>query len=335
MAFYNSLKRIGLDYYFFLLLGTVALASLFPARELGAEIVSKAAYFGVALLFFIYGAKLEPRAIAAGIANWRVQGLIAACTFVLFPVCGVSLALLVGPYAGQEIATGIVFLSILPSTVQSSIAFTALARANVPAAVCAATLSNLVGVVITPLLAAWLLQSTIGGFNLDTVTNIAIQILLPFAIGQSLRRWIGTWIASHKRLTLIVDRGAILLIVYSAFSAGVVGGIWQRVGLESLALIVATNIALLALLLVVSIQFGRSIGLPREDQMAVMFCGSTKSLATGLPIANILFSGQSVGLIVLPLMLFHQLQLLTCAILAQREAQRQDQLVQATSSLTP
>lgn len=329
MALYGSLKRIGLDYYFFLLLGTVTLASVLPARGVGAEIVAKAAYYGVALLFFIYGAKLEPKAIAASIANWRVQLLIAACTFVLFPLGGEFLASIVRPYSSQEIATGIIFLSILPSTVQSSIAFTALARANVPAAVCAASLSNLVGVVITPLLAAWLLQSTIGSFNLDTVTNIAIQILLPFAIGQSMRHWIGQWIAGHKSLTLVVDRGAILLIVYSAFSAGVVGGIWQRVGLDTLSLIMAANVALLALLLLVSIQFGRFIGLPREDQMAVMFCGSTKSLATGLPIANILFSGQSVGMIVLPLMLFHQLQLLTCAILAQREAHRQNLLLQA------
>lgn len=329
MSVFGSLKRIGLDAYFFMLIGTVALASLVPAQGDGARIVSKAAFYGVALLFFVYGAKLNPRAIAAGMTNWRVQGLIATCTFVVFPICGVLLALLIGPYVGPELATGVIFLSILPSTVQSSIAFTALARANVPAAVCAATLSNLVGVLLTPLLAAWLLQSTIGGFSTATVRNIAIQIVLPFALGQAFRPWIGPWINAHRGVTLFIDRGAILLIVYSAFSAGVVAGIWQAVGIGTLAIVLGANVVLLFVLLLISIRVGGWIGLPREDQLAAMFCGSTKSLATGLPIANILFAGQSVGLIVLPLMLFHQLQLLTCAVIAQREAQRQDRALQA------
>lgn len=329
MSVVGALKRIGLDSFFFMLIGMVALASLAPAQGDGAKMVSKAAFYGVALLFFVYGAKLNPKAIATGITNWRVQGLIAACTFLLFPAAGVLLAMLIGPYVGQEIATGIVFLSVLPSTVQSSIAFTALARANVPAAVCAATLSNLVGVILTPLLAAWLLQSTIGGFSTATVKNVAIQILLPFAVGQILRPWIGPWVVAHRGVTLAIDRGAILLIVYSAFSAGVVAGIWQTVGIVTLAYILAANIVLLLLLLQVSIRVGGWIGLAREDQLTAMFCGSTKSLATGLPIANILFAGQSIGLIVLPLMLFHQLQLLTCAIIAQRQAQRLDRDLQA------
>lgn len=326
MGLMARLKRFGLDYYFFLLLGTVALASVIPARGMWADWVSKASFFGVALLFFIYGAKLNPRAIMAGIAHWRLQSLIGAFTYVAFPIVGVVLAWLVAPFTAPEVATGIVFLSILPSTVQSSIAFTALARGNVPAAVCAATLSNLAGVVLTPLLAAMLLRSGTGGFSFDTMTNIAIQILLPFALGQAARPVIGRWIEAHKRLTLSVDRGAILLIVYSAFSAGVAAGIWQSVGGTTLALIVLVNAVMLAGLLVATNVAGTMIGLPREDRMAALFCGSTKSLATGLPIANILFAGQVVSLIVLPLMLFHQMQLLTCAIISQRQAQRLDAL---------
>jgi sodium/bile acid cotransporter 7 len=319
-----QLKRFGLDAYFFLLLSVVALASLVPARGMSAEIVAKVAFFGVALLFFLYGAKLDPRAIAAGITNWRLQSLIAGCTYLAFPLVGVTLAAIVAPFAPPEVSIGIVFLAILPSTVQSSIAFTGMARANVPGAVCAATLSNLAGVVLTPLLAAWLLQSDTGGFSLDTMKNIAIQILLPFMLGQLARPKIGKWITAHKRVTLFVDRGAILLIVYSAFSAGVVSGIWQSVGAPVLLVIVAANAVMLVILLVGSMAAGKAMGLPREDCLAALFCGSTKSLATGLPIANILFAGQALSLIVLPLMLFHQMQLLTCAIIAQRQAQQLD-----------
>lgn len=321
MALAARLKRFGIDYYFFLILGTVALAALLPARGVAAGIVAKAAFFGVALLFFIYGAKLNPRAIAAGIANWRLQSLIGGFTYLAFPIAGLAFAALAGPFVPTEIAMGIVFLSILPSTVQSSIAFTGLAGGNVPGAVCAATLSNLAGVVLTPVLAALLLRSGTGGFSFDTMINIAIQILLPFALGQMVRFRIGRWLESHRRVTLTVDRGAILLIIYSAFSAGMVAGVWQAVAVSTLLAVIAVNAVMLALLLWLSNQVGLRVGLPRGDRLAMLFCGSTKSLATGLPIASIMFAGQAVSLIILPLMLFHQMQLLTCAVISQREAQ--------------
>lgn len=322
MTLAARLKRFGIDYYFLLIIATVLLAALLPARGAAAGIVAKAAFFGVALLFFIYGAKLNPRAIVAGIANWRLQSLIGGFTYLAFPVAGLAFAAVAGPFVPTEIAMGIVFLSILPSTVQSSIAFTGLAGGNVPAAVCAATLSNLVGVALTPLLAALLLRAGTGGFSFDTMINIAVQILLPFALGQLVRFKIGHWVASHRRVTLTVDRGAILLIVYSAFSAGMVAGVWQTVALSTLGIVVGVNAVMLATLLLLSQQVGVRVGLPREDRLAMLFCGSTKSLATGLPIASIMFAGQAVSLIILPLMLFHQMQLLTCAIISQRQAQR-------------
>jgi sodium/bile acid cotransporter 7 len=322
MALAARLKRFGIDYYFFLIIGTVLLAALLPARGAAAGIVAKAAVFGVALLFFIYGAKLNPRAITAGVANWRQQSLIRRFTYLAFPAAGLAFAAIAGPFVPPEISMGIVFLSILPSTVQSSIAFTGLAGGNVPGAVCAATLSNLAGVVLTPLLAALLLRAGTGGFSFDTMINIAIQILLPFALGQLARFKIGRWLEIHRRVTLTVDRGAILLIVYSAFSAGMVAGVWQAVALTTLVVVVGVNAVMLATLLLLSHQVGLRAGLPREDRLAMLFCGSTKSLATGLPIASIMFAGQAVSLIILPLMLFHQMQLLTCAIISQRQAQR-------------
>ena len=216
--------------------------------------------------------------------------------------------------------TGIIYLSILPSTVQSSIAFTSIARGNVPAAVCAASLSNILGVVLTPALVALLLQASGDGISFKSIIDIGLQILAPFIVGQLLRPLIGNFITRHSRLTQVVDRGSILIIVYSAFSAGVIAGIWQEVGPTSLAIIIVADIVLLTFILIATSWTGRLAGLDRADRLTLLFCGSKKSLASGLPMANILFAGQAVSIIVLPMMLFHQIQLFVCAVIAQRSA---------------
>lgn len=318
MSFAKRLKRFGLDYYLFLLLGTVLVATLWPASGIGADIVDQVAYFAVALLFFIYGAKLNTSAIVAGIANWRLQGLVFGFTYVLFPICGLALAAVLSPWIEEELAIGIVYLSVLPSTVQSSIAFTSIARGNVPAAVCAASMSNVLGVFLTPALVAVLLHSSGDGISLKSIVDIGLQILAPFILGQLLRPLVGGFISRHSVLTQVVDRGSILIIVYSAFSAGVIAGIWEEVGLASLSIIIAADVLLLAVIMVATIWAGRAAGLDRADRLTLLFCGSKKSLASGLPMANILFAGQAVSMIILPLMLFHQIQLFVCAIIAQR-----------------
>lgn len=318
MSFAKRLKRFGFDYYLFLLLGTVVLASFWPASGVGADIVDKVAYFAVALLFFLYGAKLNTSAIVAGIANWRLQGLVFGFTYVVFPICGLALAAILSPWIEEELAIGIVYLSILPSTVQSSIAFTSIARGNVPAAVCAASMSNVLGVFLTPALVAVLLHASGDGISLDSILDIGLQILAPFILGQLLRPFVGGFISRHSVLTQVVDRGSILIIVYSAFSAGVIAGIWDEVGPVSLAIIIAANVVLLAVVMVSTIWAGKAAGLNHADRLTLLFCGSKKSLASGLPMANILFAGQAVSMIILPLMLFHQIQLFVCAIIAQR-----------------
>lgn len=319
MSFAARLKRFGFDYYLVLLLGTVVLASVFPASGASAEIVKRIAYFAVALLFFLYGAKLNTKAILAGISNWRLQVLVFGFTYVLFPLCGLALAAILSPFIESELATGIIYLSILPSTVQSSIAFTSIARGNVPAAVCAASLSNILGVVLTPALVALLLHASGDGISLQSLFDIGLQILAPFIAGQLLRPVVGNFITRHSLMTQIVDRGSILIVVYSAFSAGVIAGIWDEVGPSSLAIVIIADIALLAFILAATGWAGRAAGLAPADRLTLLFCGSKKSLASGLPMANILFAGQAVSMIVLPMMLFHQIQLFVCAIIAQRQ----------------
>lgn len=317
----RTLARFGIDPYLIALMATVAIAAVFPAHGEGAVIANDAVSIAVALLFFLYGARLSPIAVWEGLLHWRLQSLVFASTYVLFPLLGLGLTRVFAGVLPSELIAGLIFVCILPSTVQSSIAFTSIARGNVAAALCSASVSNLFGMVLTPLLVVLLLDSK-GGFSTRAVESIALQLLMPFLAGQLLRRWIGPFLQRHKAPISLVDRGSILLVVYAAFSEGMVAGIWSQVTLADLGLIMALDIVLLAAVLAITTFASRRLGFSKEDEIAIVFCGSKKSMASGIPMANILFPGQALGLIVLPLMLFHQAQLFACAVLAQRYARR-------------
>ncbi|WHU05235.1 bile acid:sodium symporter family protein [Sphingomonas sp. NIBR02145] len=323
MALLRSLfARFSIDPYLLLLIGTVILALLLPARGAAQGIAEMAVTLAVGLLFFLYGARLSASAVWAGIAHWRLQSLVLASTFVLFPLLGLAVYFLAGAWVPHDIAIGLLYLCLLPSTVQSSIAFTSIARGNVPAALCSASVSNLLGVVLTPILVAWLLPASGGGFSMGAIEDIALQILLPFLAGQALRRWIGGWILRHRTLTSIADRGSILLVVYAAFSAGVVAGVWSSLSVPDFVIVLLLSTLILAIVIAITTALSRALGFSTEDEIAIVFCGSKKSMASGIPMATILFAGHAVGLIVLPLMLFHQIQLFVCATLARRYAKR-------------
>lgn len=309
--------------FILMLLGTVVLASLLPARGEMATIVGYAADIGIVLLFFLHGAKLSRDAIWAGLRNWKLHLAVLAITFVAFPLFGLGLSAL--PFVTGPLAAGLLFLTLLPSTVQSSIAFTAIARGNVAAAVCSASFSNLLGILITPALVALLMRtSDIGGgsagMSIQSVESIVLQLLVPFVAGHLLRPWIGAWVTRNKGLLTIVDRGSILLVVYSAFGAAVVEGLWTKLSLGDLILIGLLCAALLAFVLALTFAVARLMKLPREDAIVLQFCGSKKSLASGVPMAGVLFPPAQVGVILLPVMLFHQLQLIACAVIARRYA---------------
>lgn len=319
------LSRLRIDAYILAIVAMVVIAAILPARGMGKDVLDIVVHAAIALLFFIYGARISRQAIWTGILHWRLQSLVFATTFVVFPLIGLAIAKLADGHLDDGLVTGVMFVSLLPSTVQSSIAFTSIARGNVPAALCCASLSNLAGVVVTPLLVTMFLSTGTGGMSLDAVGDIALQILLPFVVGQLARPFIGEWLNRRKTLTMLVDRGSILLVVYSAFSAGVVAGIWNRVTPHSLALVVLLDLLMLVVVLAVTTGASRLLRFTTEDEIAIVFCGSKKSMASGLPIANIIFPASAVGLIVLPLMLFHQMQLMVCAALARRYARRVEQ----------
>ncbi|MET9132449.1 bile acid:sodium symporter family protein [Streptomyces antibioticus] len=311
-------SRMPVDPYILLLLGTVGVAALFPARGTGADVASGAATAAIAFLFFLYGARLSTREALDGLRHWRLHVTVLVCTFVVFPLLGLAARGLVPVFLTEPLYQGLLFLTLVPSTIQSSIAFTSMARGNVPAAICAGSFSSLVGIVVTPLLAAALLGGS-GGFSAGSVVEIVLQLLVPFVAGQVARRWIGAFVARHRKALGLVDRGSILLVVYTAFSEGVVQGIWQQVSPVRLGGLLAVEAVLLAVMLALTWYGAKALRFGREDRIAIQFAGSKKSLASGLPMASVLF-GAHASLAVLPLMLFHQMQLMVCAVIAKRRS---------------
>jgi sodium/bile acid cotransporter 7 len=313
------------DNFTLAMIATVIAASFFPCHGQGEIIFNNVTHVAVSLLFFLHGAKLSREAVIAGITHWRLHLLVMLCTFALFPLLGLLLKPVLTPLVTPDLYLGILFLCMLPSTVQSSIAFTAAARGNVPAAICSASASNLFGIFLTPVLVGLLTSAQMaGGSPLESALQIALQLLLPFIAGQIARRWIGGWVERNKALTRLVDQGSILLVVYTAFSEAVGQGLWHDVSWATLAGLMVVNALLLGLVMFISAQAARRLGFNREDRIAIVFCGSKKSLASGVPMAKVLFAGGALGAVVLPLMLFHQLQLMVCAVLAQRYAKEVD-----------
>jgi sodium/bile acid cotransporter 7 len=308
------------DNFTLCLIGTVIFASLLPVHGQAAQVFNWVTDVAVGLLFFLHGAKLSREAIIAGATHWRLHLVVLLSTFALFPILGLVLKPLLSPLVTPALYAGILFLCTLPSTVQSSIAFTSIAKGNVPAAVCSASASSLLGIFITPALVSVVVtnQAASGGSAWHTVWNIVLQLLVPFVAGQLLRPMIGGWIERNRGVLKFVDQGSILLVVYGAFSEAVNEGLWHQIPLAALGGLLVVCAVLLALALTVTIFVSKRLGFSRADQITIIFCGSKKSLAAGVPMAKVIFATHAVGAVVLPLMLFHQIQLMVCAALAQR-----------------
>ena len=312
------------DNFTLALLTTVALASVLPAAGGVARFFEGLTVAAVGLLFFLHGAKLSRQAIVAGLSHWRLHLVVVASTFVLFPLLGWVLRPVLQRLVTPDLYLGVLFLCALPATVQSAIAFTAMARGNMPAAICSASASTLLGIVITPLLTGLLLSRTAAAQHdaLDSIGRIMLQLFVPFIAGHLLRPWIGGLTQRHAPVLKFVDQGAILLVVYTAFSAAVVEGLWHQMPLPALAGLLVVCAVILALALCFTTWLSRRLGFSKEDEVTIVFCGSKKSLASGVPMAKVLFAAHAVGAMVLPLMVFHQMQLMVCAVLAQRYARR-------------
>jgi sodium/bile acid cotransporter 7 len=309
------LDRLLPDRFILWLIAAVALAALLPVAGRGAEALDWLTYMAIFSLFFLHGARLPREALIAGITRWRLHLAILALTFIAFPAIGIVLARAVPGLLSAELWTGILFLCALPSTVQTSIAYTSIARGNVAGAVAAAAFSNLLGVFLTPLLVAAMLQAEGSVIALGGIGRIVALLFLPFLLGHALRPFVAPRI-EDRPLTTIVDKGTILLAVYGAFSAATVEGVWDRIPPAEIALLSALLAALLAFVLALAWAMGRWGGFTPEDRAAILFCGSVKGLVSGVPMARILFPGPAAGVVIVPIMIFHAIQLVVGAWIA-------------------
>ena len=298
------------------ILGALTLAILLPISGRPAEIYDLATKVAVFVLFFGYGARVVTAEAGGGARHWRLHLTILTCTFVVFPLLGAPMLLIPDGALSDPVRAGLVFLCLAPSTVQSSINMTSLAGGNVPAAMISATASNVLGVVLTPLLVMLLLPTTGGGLSWQIALDVFVQLLLPFFLGQLSRVVTAGFMARHRAQLKLLDQLVIVLIVYGAFSEMVASGMWRRLGWTDLVATLAFTLPLLAFMLWGTWHVAGRLGFPREDRIAIMFCGTKKSLVTGVPIASVLFPASMVGMLVVPLMIYHQAQIITSSIIA-------------------
>lgn len=312
------LKLLALDRFTILLFLMVLLASILPVSGQFATVFSWITTVAIAILFFLHGAKLSREAVVEGIMHWKLHTLVFALTFALFPILGLLAKPVLLPMLGQELYWGFLFMCFLPSTVQSSIAFTSVANGNVAGAVCSASFSNIIGMFITPMLVAFFIlgQSQHGFDPTASIVQITLLLLVPFILGQVLRPWVYPQMMKIPKIVKVFDQGSILLVVYGAFSSAVVAGLWNEVSITTLFLLLVACSVLLTVVMLLSFYIPRWLGFNRADQKTAFFCGSKKTLASGVPMAQILFIGQPLGMIVLPIMIFHQIQLMVCGVIA-------------------
>jgi len=314
------LKRLLPDRFILWLLATLVLASVLPVTGRAAAALDAATLVAIFALFFLHGVRLPPEALVSGITHWRLHAAILAITFLLFPLAGLGLAALLPGLLSPMLWTGLLFLCALPSTVQSSIAYTSLAGGNVAGAVAAAAFSNLVGVFLTPLIVSMILEAQGARIDAAGIGKIVLLLFFPFLLGHMFRPWSFPLVKDRPRLTTFVDKGTILLAVYGAFSAAAAEGLWQRLPPAQFAALTLLCALLLAVILAAAWTLGRLGKFSDGDRAAILFCGSVKSLASGVPMARILLPGAAAGMVILPVMLFHTLQLIVCAAMAGRMA---------------
>lgn len=317
-----------LDLFLVSLILTIVLALIAPqlGTSDGPLQMGLVTDIGIGLIFFLHGAAVSSEALRTAAGHWRLHGFIQATTFLLFPAVGLIVYFSLASLLSLELRLGFFFLCVISSTISSSVAMTAMARGNVPAAVFNATFSGLLGMVLTPLLMGLIAAAnSVESSVVSQIGGIFAQLLLPFAAGQILRPLLKGFLDRFKSLVGKTDRLVILMIVYTAFCNATEDGLWTRFGIATFGQIIVLVTGLLALTLVAAKVACRAMGFTPEDEAAAIFCGCTKSLANGAPIAKVIFGASpALPLILLPLLFYHQLQLIVFTILARHYAARQE-----------
>ncbi|PRA60431.1 bile acid:sodium symporter [Pseudomonas sp. MYb187] len=322
----KHLKRVVTDWFLCGMFLATFLAWLFPSfgSSGGAMHAEYVINTGVFLVFFLHGINLSSEQVRHGLRNGRLHLMVQGFTFVIFPLIWWLADRVLGSQVPALLMLGFFYLCALPSTISSSVALTGSAGGNVPAAILNASLSSVLGIFITPWLVSLVVGSGSGGIDLAaTLLDLCALLLLPLLLGQLLRPWLGRFFARHKRYTNIMDKLVILLLVYAAFCNSMVSGMWQQQGNGVLVTAFVGSAMLLALILWMTTRTARALRLSPADEVAAVFCASKKSLAAGAPMAALIFGAHpGLGLILLPIMIYHPLQLIVCSIMAEHYANR-------------
>jgi sodium/bile acid cotransporter 7 len=318
--------KFKFDWFLKGMIVVVGMAFLWPAPGahggfLHPELLNK---IGIALIFFLNGLGLSLLALRDGALRWKVHLLIQISTFLIFPILGWGLIKITGGWMSADLQTGFFYLCALPSTVSSSVALTVAARGNVPVAVFNATLSSLLGVVLTPLWMAWILGNSGIDFAVGPVImDLLLWLVLPLALGQLARPLLSGWASRNKTRVQMVDRLTILVLIYTSFSDSVQQGIWSHYGSIVLVETIVGTGVLFFIVLLLTRALSNLLGLPTEDRIAAVFCGSKKTLASGVPMAHLIFGANpALGLILMPIMIYHPLQLAVGGVMAQHWGSR-------------
>lgn len=322
------IPNIFKDWFLIGMVSCVVLATLFPniGRSGGTIHAEKLSDLGIALVFFFHGLGISRKNLRDGILSWKIHLCVQVMTFVVFPILAFLFCAVAKPVIHSDLALGFYFLGAIPSTISSSVAMTAVARGNVPAAIFNASLSSILGIFLTPLIVS--IFASTGGNALplgETVTNLFVLLFLPFLLGQILNPFFYKIILPYKNYINIFDKIVILLLVFSSFADSVYNGLWTKYGISLLLETFVGAAILLTVALAGTTFVARLLHFKKTDEITAVFCGSKKTLAGGVPMAKLIFgSSPQIGLIVLPVMFYHQLQLLVCTILANRYAKRKN-----------
>ena len=326
MAIFRHLKRMVTDWFLCGMLLATLLAYFFPTFGAtgGAMHAEWVVNIGIFVVFFLHGVNLSGEQVRHGLKNIRLHLMVQVFTFAVFPLICLACNALLGSHVPPLLMLGFLYLCALPSTISSSVALTGSAGGNVPAAILNASLSSVLGIFLTPLLVSFVVGRGAGGIDLgSTLLDLCLMLLLPLVLGQFLRRWLAGFFGRYKRYTAIIDKLVILLLVYAAFCNSMVSGIWQQQGHGVLLSAVLGSTVLLAVILWTTTRTARALRFSNADEIAAVFCASKKSLAAGVPMAALIFGDHpGLGLILLPIMIYHPLQLIVCSILAERYASR-------------
>jgi sodium/bile acid cotransporter 7 len=330
MHAFKHLKRVVTDWFLCGMLLATLLAYFFPTfgatgGGMRAEYVIN---IGVFLVFFFHGVNLSSEQIRHGLRNWKLHVMVQIFTFAVFPLIWLLSDKLLGSHIPSLLMLGFLYLCALPSTISSSVALTGSAGGNVPAAILNASLSSVLGIFLTPSLVSFVVGSGAGGIDLGaTLLDLCAMLLLPLVLGQLLRPLLGKFFARHKRYTNIADKLVILLLVYSAFCNSMVSGMWQQQGNSVILTALMGSAILLAIILWMTTRTARALKFSPADEIAAVFCASKKSLAAGAPMAALIFGANpGLGLILLPIMIYHPLQLIVCSVMAEGYANRNREL---------